>query len=59
MICSDGFRHVISSSEFYERLNPAVLTTEERMKESAVYFTELNKARNETDNISVILIRVC
>ena len=29
------------------------------MKESAVYFTELNKARNETDNISVILIRVC
>lgn len=59
MLCSDGFRHVISPSEFYERLNPAVLTTEERMKESAVYFTELNKARNETDNISVILIRVC
>ena len=27
------------------------------MKETAVYFTELNKVRREDDNISVALIR--
>ena len=27
------------------------------MKETAVYFTELNKSRREEDNISVVLIR--
>ena len=31
--------------------------TEEKMKEVAVYFTELNKSRREEDNISVALIR--
>ena len=30
---------------------------EEKMKETAVYFTELNKVRREDDNISVALIR--
>lgn len=59
MLCSDGFRHVISPEEFFERMNPQVMTTRERMEETAVYFTELNKRRNESDNISVILIRVC
>ena len=59
MLCSDGFRHVISPSEFYERLNPFRMRTERSMQENAVYFTELNKARNESDNISVVLIRAC
>jgi len=57
MMCSDGFRRVIHPEEFYERLNPASMATEEKMKEKAVYFTELNKARREDDNISVVLIR--
>lgn len=57
MMCSDGFRRVIHPEEFYERLNPASMVTEEKMKEKAVYFTELNKARREDDNISVVLIR--
>ena len=57
MMCSDGFRHVITPEEFFQRLNPQVLTTQEIMKESAVYFTELNKKRREEDNISVALIR--
>lgn len=59
MLCSDGFRHVISPEEFYERLNPTQMRTEQSMQENAVYFTELNKARNESDNISVVLIRAC
>lgn len=56
MMCSDGFRHVIHPEEFYERLKPELMVTEEKMKENAVYFTELNKLRREDDNISVALI---
>lgn len=58
MLCSDGFRHLISEQELYERLNPGVLTNENIMLDNAVYLTELNKYRREQDNISVILIRV-
>lgn len=57
MICSDGFRHVIEPGEFSEKIRAEAMITEEKMKETAVYFTELNKVRGEEDNISVILIR--
>ncbi|MCI6499321.1 PP2C family protein-serine/threonine phosphatase [Lachnospiraceae bacterium HCP1S3_C3] len=57
MLCSDGYRHVISNDEFYQYLNPNVLHDEAGMNESIKYFVELNKYRKETDNISVILIR--
>ena len=57
MMCSDGFRHVITPEEFHEKMKPELMVTEEKMKETAVYFTELNKGRGEDDNISVVLIR--
>ena len=57
MMCSDGFRHIIQPQEFYDRLKPELMATEEKMKEAAVYFTELNKSRREEVNISVALIR--
>lgn len=57
MLCSDGFRHVITEQELFERLNPYVLTSEQSMLDNAVYLTELNKYRREQDNISVILVR--
>lgn len=57
MMCSDGFRHLIEPQEFYDKLKPECMATEEQMKETAVYFTELNKTRREEDNISVALIR--
>jgi len=59
MLCSDGFRHVITPEEFYEYLNPCILKNEDVMLEHARYLTELNKYRQETDNISVALIRAC
>lgn len=59
ILCSDGFRHVISPQELYETLNPSVLTDERTMKDRAVYLTELNKSRREVDNISVALVRTC
>lgn len=59
MLCSDGFCQMILPEEFYEMLNPRELVTEKHMKENAVYLTRLNRERHVTDNISVILIRVC
>lgn len=57
LLCCDGFRHVITPEEFYARMNPIALKDERVMYETLVYFTELNKNRHETDNISAILIR--
>ena len=59
MLCSDGFRHIITPEEIYQYLNPSVLVDENVMKNNAVYLTELNKQRREVDNISVALIRTC
>ena len=57
MMCSDGFRHLITLDEFYEYLNPEVITDEDKMQEYLKYFTDLNKYRNEQDNISALLIK--
>ncbi|MDO4617671.1 MAG: serine/threonine-protein phosphatase [Lachnospiraceae bacterium] len=58
LLCSDGFRHVISEEEFMNFIRPAELQTEADMKDAAIYCTELNKQRRENDNISVILVKV-
>ncbi len=58
MLCSDGFRHLITEKEFYEYLNPYVLVDEQNMTQMAQYLTELNKYRKEVDNITVVLVKV-
>lgn len=57
LLCSDGFRHVISKEEIYEYLSPYRLLNEQTMQENLVYLTELDKYRQEVDNISAALIR--
>jgi len=57
MLCCDGFRHVIDPREFYRFLNPATCTDPEVMQKNLVYLTELNKQRQENDNISALLVR--
>ncbi len=57
MMCSDGFRHEITSDEIYEKFSPNALTSVEAMDLNAKYLIELNKQRAERDNISVLLIR--
>ncbi len=57
MLCSDGFRHLITEAELYDNLNPNVLTNETTMQDRAVYLTELNKSRQEKDNITVVLVK--
>lgn len=57
VLCSDGFRHIISQAEIYDNLNPNVLPNEQVMLDRAVYLTELNKSRQERDNITVVLVK--
>ena len=58
MLCSDGFRHEITEKEMLESLNPVNLVNKKTMQSNAKYLIELNKQRNEKDNISVILIKL-
>lgn len=57
MICSDGFRHVISSDEMYESFNYRTLCNKEAMDTNAQYLIDTVKSRNERDNITVVLIK--
>lgn len=57
MLCSDGFRHEITSDEIFANLRPEMLTDENTMQQRTVELIELNKHRRERDNISVALVR--
>lgn len=58
MLCSDGFRHMISQDEIIKNLNPIDMSNKNIMHRNSKYLIHLNKERKEKDNISVILIRV-
>lgn len=57
MLCSDGFRHEISEGEIFEKFQPGALLDETSMNQNTLDLIQLNKQRNERDNISVVLIR--
>lgn len=57
MLCSDGFRHELTSDELYEHLGPKMLRDPNAMKRNATNLIGLNQKRGETDNISVVLVR--
>ena len=57
MLCSDGFRHEITAEEIYEKLQPGVLFDDYTMQQHSLSLIELNKQRQERDNISVVLVR--
>ena len=57
MLCSDGFRHEITPEEIFEKLQPGVLFDEYTMQQNAISLIELNKQRQERDNISVAMVR--
>lgn len=57
MLCSDGFRHEITPDEIFGKFNPDVLMNELTMNQNTLELIELNKQRNERDNISVVLVR--
>ncbi|MBQ7132691.1 MAG: serine/threonine-protein phosphatase [Oscillospiraceae bacterium] len=57
MLCSDGFRHEISEQEIYSFLNPNVMCEREQMTRNMNSLIEMNKQRQERDNITVVTIR--
>lgn len=57
MLCSDGFRHEITADEIFAKFQPNVLLNDSVMSQNTVELIELNKQRNERDNISVVLVR--
>lgn len=57
MLCSDGFRHEITEQEIYQYLNPNVMLDADGMKQNMDALIEVNKQRQERDNISVVSVR--
>ncbi|GKU27245.1 serine/threonine protein phosphatase [Clostridium folliculivorans] len=57
MICSDGFRHEITEKEIFESLKSVNLINKQAMHDNARYLIDLNKSRQERDNISVVLVK--
>ena len=57
LICSDGFCHEISHEEMLERLGPQACGDAMTMKQNCMDLTDLVKMRQETDNISMILLK--
>jgi len=58
MLCSDGFRHVVNVNEIQNMFSPMRNADEAQMKTNIVKLIELNKTRNERDNITSVLIKV-
>lgn len=57
MLCTDGFRHKITPQEIHQILNPSAIPTKDAMFANAQYLINMVKYRQESDNISVILVR--
>lgn len=58
MLCSDGFRHKVREEEFLKGFSPKEMKDERVMERQCGYFTELNKSREERDNITVVLAKI-
>lgn len=57
MLCSDGFRHVLSNDEIFQYLNPYSVANSNAMELNSKYLIDVVKSRNEKDNITVALLR--
>lgn len=58
MLCSDGFRHEVSSNEIWDCLNPQKNYNSENLRTGMASLINLNKQRNEKDNITVVGIKI-
>lgn len=59
LVCSDGFRHKISPDEMQKYFQFQELKSKEVMQKNLRRLIDLVKEREEQDNISAILIKVC
>lgn len=58
MLCSDGFRHKVTAQEFLQGFAPEEMTEQRKLERQCKYFVELNKSRNERDNITVLAAKI-
>lgn len=58
MLCSDGFRKEISSSELNEALKPSVINDEQTAHDALKKLTDLCIRRKENDNITSLILRI-
>lgn len=57
LLCSDGFRHVISADEIYKATNASAANNTMTMKAKLRDLIDLAMSRGERDNISALLIQ--
>jgi len=57
MMCCDGVRTKVNDDELFYFFHPMCMTSLNSMENNIKYIFELNKSRNETDNMSVILVK--
>lgn len=56
LICSDGFRHKVSSNDMFKLFSPSNVKNKKDAQERLEYAVDLNIKRYEKDNISAILV---
>jgi len=57
LLCSDGFRHKVTTQEIEQALRPAQFSNKTQMKKQIENLINLNRSRGETDNITAVLIK--
>lgn len=56
LLCTDGFRHLVSNNEIYEYCRPDKNANSEMLHSNLLHLVQINKQRGENDNISAVLI---
>ena len=56
-LCSDGFRNKLIEDELFDNLSPKKLVDKQKMNEASEFLINLNKSRNERDNISIVIVK--
>lgn len=57
MICSDGFRHVLTEKELFEELSPQTVSSKKDMQKKLRQLIDTVKTREENDNITAAMFR--
>ena len=58
LLCCDGFCHEISPEEIYGKLSVSSAPSQQQMQQGLQELVELNKTRQEKDNITALLIHI-
>lgn len=59
MLCSDGFRKMVSADEIRQSLAPDANPDADSLKRSLDHLLDLNMKRMENDNITAVAVRYC